>query len=44
MPEMERTRQRERERPAAFIHIPTREYVASEMTQTEVAPDYKQPA
>jgi len=28
----------------AFIHIPTREYVASEMTQTEVAPDFKQPA
>jgi quercetin dioxygenase-like cupin family protein len=26
----------------AFIHVPTREYVASEMTQTEVAPDYKQ--
>jgi quercetin dioxygenase-like cupin family protein len=32
------------EKPAlwmAFIHQPTREYVASEMTQTEVSPEYK---
>lgn len=26
----------------AFIHGPTSEYLASEMTQTEVAPEYKQ--
>ena len=26
----------------AFIHQPTREYVASEMTQTEVSPEYRQ--
>lgn len=26
----------------AFIHAPTREYLASEMTQTEASPDYKQ--
>jgi hypothetical protein len=25
----------------AFIHSPTRDYVASEMTQTEVSPEYK---
>jgi quercetin dioxygenase-like cupin family protein len=25
----------------AFIHAPTREYVASEITQTEVSPEYK---
>lgn len=33
------------EKPAlwmAFIHGPTSEYVASEMTQTEVSPEYKQ--
>jgi quercetin dioxygenase-like cupin family protein len=32
------------EKPAlwmAFIHSPTRDYVASEMTQTEVSPEYK---
>jgi hypothetical protein len=32
------------EKPAlwmAFIHHPTREYVASEMTQTEVSPEFK---
>jgi len=32
------------EKPAlwmAFIHEPTRDYVASEMTQTEVSPEYK---
>jgi quercetin dioxygenase-like cupin family protein len=32
------------EKPAlwmAFIHSPIREYVASEMTQTEVSPEYK---
>ena len=32
------------EKPAlwmAFIHGPTRDYVASEMTQTEVSPEYK---
>jgi hypothetical protein len=26
----------------AFIHSPTREYVASEMTQSEASPEYKQ--
>lgn len=26
----------------AFIHSPTREYVASEMTQSEVSPEYRQ--
>jgi quercetin dioxygenase-like cupin family protein len=26
----------------AFIHFPIREYVASEMTQTEVSPEYQQ--
>jgi quercetin dioxygenase-like cupin family protein len=26
----------------AFIHMPTREYVASEMTQTEASPDFKE--
>jgi quercetin dioxygenase-like cupin family protein len=25
----------------AFIHLPTKEYVASEMTQSEVSPEYK---
>jgi hypothetical protein len=25
----------------AFIHGPIRDYVASEMTQTEVSPEYK---
>ena len=33
------------EKPAlwmAFIHSPTREYVASEMTQSEVSPEYAQ--
>jgi quercetin dioxygenase-like cupin family protein len=33
------------EKPAvwmAFIHWPTREYVASEMTQTEESPEYRQ--
>src|ERR1700693_5915602 len=26
----------------AFIHLPTREYLASEMTQTEISPEYRQ--
>ena len=33
------------EKPAlwmAFIHEPTHDYVASEMTQTEVSPEFKQ--
>jgi hypothetical protein len=25
----------------AFIHMPLREYVASEMTQSEVSPEYR---
>jgi hypothetical protein len=26
----------------AFIHMPMREYLASEMTQSEVSPEYRQ--
>jgi gentisate 1,2-dioxygenase len=32
------------EKPAlwmAFIHLPLKEYVASEMTQSEISPEYK---